>query len=76
MPEYPDITIYIERLQFFLQDQKINNFRIKNPFLLRTSEPSINSIVDKKITGFERIGKRVVFVFTDNLYLILHFYFE
>ncbi len=72
MPEYPDITIYIERLEAFNKGQTLENVRIANPFLLRTFDPPIDSIKGKQVTGFKRMGKRVVFVFPDEYFLIFH----
>ena len=72
MPEYPDIIIYIERLNELLQGRPVQNVRIASPFLLRTFDPPIESIKSKIILNFERIGKRIVFVFEDELFLVLH----
>jgi len=72
LPEYPDITIYIERLEAFNKGQTLENVRIANPFLLRTFDPPIDSIKGKQVTGFKRMGKRVVFVFPDEYFLIFH----
>ena len=72
MPEYPDITIYIERLRAFLQGQTLQQVRLINPFLLRTVEPPIASIKNREVLGFERFGKRIVFDLSNDLFLILH----
>jgi len=72
MPEYPDITIYIERLQALLNGHKLERIRLAGPFLLRTVEPPLQSLQGREIVGFERIGKRIVFVFPDELFLVLH----
>ena len=50
----------------------MENVRIVSPFLLRTFDPPIDSIKNKIIIKFERIGKRIVFVFGDELFLVLH----
>ncbi len=81
MPEYPDVMVYIERLQAYVQGKAVERIRISHPFLLRTAVPPISAIEGRTITGFERIGKRIVFVLggsaTDaaddsTLYLVLH----
>ena len=72
MPEYPDITVYIERLEAFTKGQTLQNVRIANPFLLRTVYPPINSIIGKQIIGFKRMGKRIVFLFDDEYFLVIH----
>jgi formamidopyrimidine-DNA glycosylase len=72
MPEYPDITVYIERLEAFVQGQILEQIRFASPFFLRTADPPIKSIHGAKVQGFERLGKRIVFVFSDERYLVLH----
>jgi formamidopyrimidine-DNA glycosylase len=72
MPELPDITIYIEALQARLLNQPLEKIRLGNPFLLRTFEPPIRAAEGKKIVGFQRIGKRIVFELEDELFLVFH----
>ncbi len=72
MPEYPDITVYIESLDKPVKGQSLKQVRLRSPYLLRTAEPSIDSIKGGTVYGFERIGKRIVFVFADELFLVLH----
>ena len=72
MPELPDITIYIEALESRLLGQRLEKIRLGNPFFLRTFEPPIHVAEGKKIIGFERIGKRIVFALDDELFLIFH----
>jgi Zn-finger nucleic acid-binding protein len=42
--EYPDITIYIERLQAFVCGQRLEQIRFASPFFLRTTQPSIKTV--------------------------------
>ncbi len=72
MPEYPDITVYIERLEAFTKRQTLQNVRIANPFLLHTFNSPINSIIGNQIIGFEQMGKRIVFLFDDEYFLVFH----
>ncbi len=72
MPELPDITIYVERLQHFTKDKKLNKIRFGNPFFLRTAIPPIKSVEGMKIKNIERMGKRIIFSFDDELFLVLH----
>ncbi len=72
MPEYPDIVVYIERLQHFVQGRRLEQIRLSHPFLLRTAVPPIAKIEGLTIQGFQRIGKRIVFVFENDLFLVLH----
>jgi len=72
MPEYPDIVVYIERLEHFVQGRRLEQIRVSHPFLLRTAVPPITEIEGLTIQGFERIGKRIVFVFEKDHFLVLH----
>jgi len=72
LPEYPDIIIYLERLEALLKGQVLQQIRIASPFLLRTFDPPIEALKNKQITGLQRIGKQIVFIFEDELYLIFH----
>ena len=72
MPELPDITLYLERLTQKLQGQPLEAVRLASPFLVRTAVPPLSSAVTRRVQGFERIGKRIVFDFGDELFLVLH----
>lgn len=72
MPEYPDITLYIERLRYFLNDSYCRGIRLGNPFILRTATPPVNSISGQKIEDIFNIGKRIVFEFSGEYFLLLH----
>jgi formamidopyrimidine-DNA glycosylase len=72
LPEFPDIIIYIERLAAFITGQVLQQVRIASPFLLRSFDHPIAIIEGKLIVGIERIGKRIVFVFENDLFLVLH----
>lgn len=72
MPEYPDITIYIERLEAFLIGQPLDQIRFASPFLLRTADPPIKSIHGAVLNGFKRMGKRIVFEFDSERFLVIH----
>jgi len=72
MPELPDITAYITALESRVVGQPLEALRISSPLLLRTAVPPIQSIEGKIVRSLRRIGKRIVFVFDDELFLVLH----
>lgn len=72
MPELPDITVYIEALERRVLGKPLDQARITNPFLLRTAAPPISSLEGRKVIGLRRMGKRIVFGFEDDLWLVLH----
>ena len=72
MPEYPDIVVYIERLEDLVKGKPLEGVRFASPFLLRTARPPIDAIKGLVIRCFERMGKRIVFVFDRGYFLVLH----
>jgi len=72
MPEYPDITVYIERLDALLTGQILEGVRLPDPFLLRTADPPVDVLEGRLVSGFGRIGKRIFCAFEDELYLVIH----
>jgi formamidopyrimidine-DNA glycosylase len=72
MPELPDITVYIERLQALVAGHTLQRVRVLNPFVLRTAVPSISSVEGGRVEGVERLGKRVVLAFDGGLLLVIH----
>lgn len=72
MPEYPDIVVYIESLRRFVQGQTLERVRIAHPFVLRTAEPPIKALHGQVLCDLERMGKRIVFAFDEEYFLVLH----
>jgi formamidopyrimidine-DNA glycosylase len=72
MPELPDVAIYIERLSALVSGQVLERARLKSPFLVRSFEPPLSAAEGQRVTGFRRIGKRIVFELTDDLFLVFH----
>ena len=72
MPELPDITAYLTALTPRVVGQPLKAIRIASPLLLRTAVPPIRSVEGKVVRSLRRIGKRIVFCFDDDLFLVLH----
>lgn len=72
MPELPDITVYLEALRARGAGEVLERAQIASPFLLRTYDPPIEALEGQRVRGFERIGKRIVWRFDEELFLILH----
>ena len=72
MPELPDITIYIEALQRRVLGARLQATRITHPFLLRTFDPTIDTLYGRRVDAIERVGKRVAFGFEGDHWLMLH----
>jgi formamidopyrimidine-DNA glycosylase len=72
MPELPDITLYLEALERRVLGQKLEKVGILSPFLLRTATPPIQSLCGRNTMALLRLGKRIVFGFEGDLWLVLH----
>lgn len=72
VPEYPDLTLYLEAIERDLLGKRLERARIASPFLLRTHAPSVGALEGKALTGTRRLGKRLVFCFESELFLVLH----
>jgi len=72
MPELPDVTVYIEALNERVLNQPIQKIRIGSPFVVRSFDPPLRAAEGKNVLGFRRLGKRIVFVLEDELFLIVH----
>lgn len=72
MPELPDLTVYLEALEARIVGRTLERVRIASPFVLRTMEPPIQELQGRKVLHLRRLGKRLVFGFEDDLFLVLH----
>jgi len=72
VPELPDVQVYVERLAAHLVGQRISGLRLPKPFLIRTFDPPLTAVVEKRVVGFWRIGKRIVFELEQDLFMVLH----
>jgi len=72
MPELPDITIYVEALERHILGERLDAVRIHSPFLLRTFDPPLDSVIGKKVEAIGRLGKRIAVGLDDELWLVLH----
>ena len=72
MLELPDITVYVESLDAKLRGATLQRVRVMNPFLLRTAMPPISSAEGHRVSGIERLGKRLVIALDGELFLVLH----
>ena len=72
MPELPDIELYLHALGRHVGGKVLEKFRLVSPVLLRTYTPPITVLEGKRVIGFHRIGKRIVFEFEEDLFAVLH----
>jgi formamidopyrimidine-DNA glycosylase len=72
MPEFPDLSIYLDRLAARAKGRELERLRIGSPFVLRTVEPKADAFAGKKLVALSRIGKRLVFRFEGDLFAVIH----
>ncbi|MCA8953372.1 MAG: formamidopyrimidine-DNA glycosylase [Planctomycetes bacterium] len=72
MPELPDVTVYRERLEALCGGRVLEAVRLRSPFLLRTVDPPLDRVHGEALLGIERLGKRLVFGFPDEIFVVLH----
>ncbi len=72
MPELPDILLYLSALETRIVGQPLERVRIASPFLLRSVDPPVHALEGQIIRRLERIGKRIVWRFDDEIYAVIH----
>lgn len=72
MPEFPDISVYLEALQTRIVGQLLESVRIVSPFLLRTVTPPLADASGRSVVRLRRLGKRICIGLDSDLWLVLH----
>ena len=72
MPELPDISLYLDQLARRILHQPLLKIVIKSPFVLRSVTPPVSAVEGKKVTGLQRLGKRIVLELEDSGYVVIH----
>ena len=72
MPELPDVELYLAALRPRLTGRTLERVRLGNPFVVRSIEPPVSALDGHAVAGLRRIGKRIVFDFGDDLFLVVH----
>ena len=72
MPELPDVVVYCEALASRVVGERLLGVRIRNPFVLRTADPSIAAIEGQTVLHVRRQGKRIVLALANDLFVVIH----
>jgi formamidopyrimidine-DNA glycosylase len=72
VPELPDVVVYIEALTRHVLGRRLERLRLLSPFVLRSFDPPIDTLVGRTVRGVQRVGKRIVIGFDDDLFLVIH----
>lgn len=72
MPELPDVELYLYALQPRIVNRYLDRVRLGNPFVVRSMEPPASALEGRQVEDLRRVGKRLVFHFSDDLFMVLH----
>ena len=72
MPELPDVVVYLEALSRHIAGRRLERLNLLSPFVLRSVDPPVASVHGQTVRGVRRIGKRIVLVFDEDLFLVMH----
>jgi formamidopyrimidine-DNA glycosylase len=72
VPELPDILLYLHALRPRIVGHRVDAVRLVSPFLLRSVQPPLSSLLGRRIVELHRLGKRIVFAAEGELYLVFH----
>jgi len=70
--ELPDLVVYIDALRRYLVDRRLIRIQLVSPFVLRSVDPPLESVFGKAVLSVDRIGKRLVLGFPEDLFLVIH----
>lgn len=72
MPELPDIELYLHALGPRIVGRTLERVRLASPFLVRSFDPPIEVTTGREVVALRRLGKRIVWVLDDDLFLVFH----
>jgi formamidopyrimidine-DNA glycosylase len=72
VPELPDLTIYLEALDARVRGRRLENVTVVSPFVVRSVDPPVSALNGATVEGLDRIGKRLIFACSDDLFLVAH----
>lgn len=72
MPELPDIASYLVALKPRIVGQRLVKISLRSPFLVRSTEPDLFSLEGETVVDVSRIGKRIVWHFSEQRFFVFH----
>jgi len=72
LPEYPDLTVYVEALEARILGECLEKIRIPGPALLKSVSPRVSEVEGRRVEGIRRLGKRIVFELEGEIFCVLH----
>jgi formamidopyrimidine-DNA glycosylase len=72
LPELPDVLLYLHSLRPRIVGERLERVRVTSPFVLRSVDPPLSAVEGRHVTDLGRLGKRIVWHFEGDLYLVIH----
>ena len=72
MPEWPDVTVYVEHLDRRVAGAVLEDISVRGPNLLRSFDPPLSDALGRRVLAVSRLGKRIVFALAGDRFLVLH----
>ena len=72
MPELPDLTIYIEHLDRRVTGRRLEDIRLRSPFVLRSVSPSPEAVRGSVVQNVRRLAKQIVFDLEGDRFMVIH----
>lgn len=72
MPELPDLTVYLERLDSRIVGTRLDDIRIASPFVLRSVTPTVAEARGRVVAGVRRLAKQLVIELEGRLFIVIH----
>lgn len=72
MPELPDVELYLHALRPRIVAKTLRGVRLASPFVVRSVDPPIHAIHEKRVIDLDRLGKRLVIELEDDLFVVVH----
>lgn len=72
MPEYPDLTVYVEHIERRVKGDRLSGIRLTSPFLLRSVTPGVDEIAGREVIGVGRLAKQLVLALADSYFVVIH----
>ena len=64
--------MYVEALKARVGGRRLERLILLSPFVLRSVDPPIDTVQGRIVHDVRRVGKRIVLVFDDDLFLVIH----
>lgn len=72
MPELPDVELYVDALRTRVAGVRLEKLRFASPFVLRTFDPPVETVIGRVVRNVRRLGKRIVFELEDDFFVVVH----